>query len=268
MKLHFLQKKEPFSNPKGMSNLVMDYTASNYSGSLNHLGSLPDSTIKPANNFLKEVKGKILMVIFSLIFSVAGYSQSTFSFGILGGYDHSFNYLTGLTNTTSASFPDFNFGVDGILNIGEKMRIRAELKYSNMSLTRSWNFNSQDLTRFDKSVLYISNLDVCPRFDYKLLTTGKLDLYASVGFHFEFNLGNYERSTLANGDKLTTNLISRDFTKTQAGAVGGFILRYNVNPSFGITLAPDYTCFFDKFQTKNDYIMQRAGLNLGVEWKF
>jgi len=73
---------------------------------------------------------------------------------------------------------------------------------------------------------------------------------------------------LANGDKLTTNLMSRDFTKTQAGAVGGLILKYNVNPSFGITLAPDYTYFFDQFSTKNDYNMQRIGMNLGVEWKF
>jgi hypothetical protein len=268
MKLQFLHKKVPFSCPEGMLNLVMDDTMNSYSMSVNHLDNLPDSTIKPDGNFFKAVKGKVFLVIFFLIFSVVGYSQTTFSFGVSGGYDHNFNYLTGLTNTTSSSFPDFNFGVDGILNIGEKMRIRAELKYSNMNLTRNWNFNSQDLTRFDKSVLYISNLDLCPRFDYKLLTTGKFDLYASAGFHFEFNLGNYERSTLANGDKLTTNLMSRDFTKTQAGAVGGLILKYNVNPSFGITLAPDYTYFFDQFSTKNDYNMQRIGMNLGVEWKF
>jgi hypothetical protein len=110
-------------------------------------------------------------------------------------------------------------------------------------------------------------------YSFKLITKGSFDLYASTGFRFEFNLGNIERTSLANGDKITTNLLintntKAGYTQTQAGAVGGFILKYNVNPSFGITLSLGYTYFFDYYYMKNDYKMQRVRMNLGVEWKF
>jgi hypothetical protein len=274
MKLQFLHDQGVLSNPAGMVNNNEAVNAFSHS----QCGFLSCISLSRGKVFLKNVnqsgdlfsnkRNKILLVIFLLMFSMAGFSQSNFSLGVSGGYDRSFNFLTGMKYSNSDIYPDFNLGVDGILNLGEKMRIRAELRYANMNYTREYNFDSQSSDRLEKSVLYISNLDINPRFDYKLIKAGNFDLYASAGLKLEFTLGDYERSTLANGDKLTTTHIENDYTKTQAGVVGGFIFKYNVNPSFGITLSPDYTCFFDKFYSKNDYILQRVGVNLGVEWKF
>lgn len=253
MKQKLIQNQEPFSYSSGMLNVVRN---------------------AKTGNLFKKFNRKILLVLFFLTFTLVGFSQSNFTFGVSGGYDKTFNHLTGLgLLDTKDAFPDFNLGVDGMFNVGEKIRIRAELGYENLSYTKNWNSESTDPTRIYKSVVSVSNLDISPRVDYKLAKSGSFDLYASAGFRFEFTLGNYERTTLANGDKLTTNLIintntKTNFTQTQAGAVGGFILKYNVNPSFGITLAPDYTYFFDYYYTQNVDKMQRIRVNLGVEWKF
>jgi hypothetical protein len=250
MELQFLHKKAKFSSSDGTLNLAMNANTEKLSA---------------------KFKSKVLLVIFFLMFTIAGFSQSKFSFGVSGGYDHSFNFLTGLPITNSDLYPDFNIGVDGILNLGEKIRIRGELGYENLNFTHKYNSTSTSSTRIDKSVLSISNLDFIPRVDYKLLSSGKFDLFASAGFKFEFALGSFERTTLANGDKSEFKYMSNilgDYTKVQAGAVGGFIVKYNVSQYFGVTLAPDYTYFFDKFQTRNDNNMQRVGVNLGVEWKF
>lgn len=247
MKKDILHEQETFSDPTGNVN--------------KEKSSMTDISFT-------KIKGWVVLVISILIFTISGYSQPNFSLGVSGGYDHSFNFLKGLPKTNSDNFPDFNLGVSGILNLGDKVRVRAELGYENMNYTREWNFESQSPDRILNTVLSISNLDVSPRVDYKLVKAGKFDLYCSAGFRFEFTLGDFESTTKANGEKSTANFIENDYTKTQAGAVGGFIFKYNVNPSFGIILSPDYTYFFDKFSSKNDNNLQRVGVNLGVEWKF
>jgi len=211
---------------------------------------------------------KLSLIVIFLTISLVNYSQSKFSFGVSGGYNKTFNHLVGMKDANTDAFPDYNIGVDGILSIGERIRLRTDLHYSNIGITRKYNSESTDLRRLDYSKLAISNLDFTPKCEYRLATSGKLDIYASAGFRFEFQIGQYERTFLANGDKAENKYIADAFTKTQAGAVVGFLLKYNISEYMALTLAPEYTYFLDYFFSKNDYKMQRVGVNLGVEWKF
>jgi|GEM_PF-2099067 len=268
MKLQFVHKVRPFSNLAGMLDRAELANADKFSSRGYHSDNNPGSTVIPSGIFFAGFRGKMLLVLFFLMFSMAGFSQTSFSLAVSGGGEHSFNFLQNNTNGSDV-YPDFNLGVDGIINIGEKMRLRAELRYANLNYTHDWNSHSTAENHILTSVRTISNLNLTPRFDYKLASGGKFDLYASAGFKFEFTLGDLERTKWTGGDKTTTHYLDNsEYTKTQAGAVGGLILKYNVNPSFGFILAPDYTCFFDKFSSKNDWVMQRVGVNLGVEWKF
>jgi hypothetical protein len=247
MELQFLHKKASFSKLNGILNLVSNGNA---------------------DNLFKEFKGKLLFVGLFLMFGVTGYSQSTFSLGVSGGYNKSFNHLVRMANTTDA-FPDYNFGVDGILKINERLNVRAELHYSNLSFTQKYNTVSSDPLRYYKSKLAISYLDISPEIECRLFSIKKFDLFASTGFKFEFQMGKYERAYLANGDKSDYNYISDvEYTTTQAGVVGGLVAKYNVTQYMAFTLKPEYTYFFHEFYSKNDYNMQRVGVNLGVEWKF
>jgi hypothetical protein len=247
MELHLIHKKASFSKLNEILNLARNATA---------------------NNLFKELKGKLLLVIFFLVFAISGYSQSTFSLGVSGGYNKSFNHLVRMLNTTDA-FPDYNFGVDGILKINDRLNVRAEMHYSNLSFTQKYNTVSSDPLRYYQSKLAISYLDISPKIECRLFSIKKFDLFASTGFQFEFQMGKYERAYLANGDKSDNDYISNvDYTTTQAGVVGGLVAKYNVTQFMAITLKPEYTYFFDEFYSKNNYNMQRVGLNLGVEWKF
>jgi hypothetical protein len=256
MEHQFLHDRKTFSSPDEKKEIVNNDVIDDL------------SKVNESRSLFNLLKGKLLFIIILLISSIAGFSQSNFILGISGGYDHSFNFLKGLPKTNADLYPDFNIGVDGSLVIGEKIRLRAELRYASLNYTRDWNFVSDLPNHLEKTAFFISNLDITPRCDYRLFSAGKLDLFVSGGLRLEFALGDFESSILANGETSSTNLISDDYTKTQAGAVGGIILKYNFDQGFGIFLSPDYTCFFDKYYSKNDYVMQRVGVNLGVEWRF
>jgi hypothetical protein len=222
--------------------------------------------VQKSRNNPKRI-GFLLVVIFSVM-SLSSYAQSNFSWGLSGGYDKTFNHFTGMNYTNTDALPDFNFGVDGILKIGDRFRLKAEVHYSNLSFTRKYNFESLDDKRIDFSNLAIHNLGLTPKIDYRLASAGKLDIYASAGVKFEFALGKYERSLRADGEQTTKNFITDSYKQTQIGAVGGFVFKYNLSDFTAITLMPEYTYFFDKFYSKNDFDMQRVGVNLGVEWRF
>jgi hypothetical protein len=149
------------------------------------------------------------------------------------------------------------------------MRVRLDLHYANIGFTRNYNSDRSNPLNIDISKIAISNLDLSPKFEYRLVSLGKLDLFASAGFKFEFALGKYERCYLVNGKLSDQQHVDKsEFTQTQAGAVGGLVFKYNLNEFTAITLSPEYNYFFDKFSSRNDYVMQRTSVNLGVEWRF
>ena len=216
---------------------------------------------------------KILLAVLFLAISYSGYSQSSFSLGFSGGYDKSFNILDGITGARAQGVnydksPDYNFGIDGILRLNDHFRVRTEIHYANIGFTREYEYDiAPSSSTVTKSKVAISNLDIAPTFDCKLIKIGKFNMYATLGMRFEFELGKYERSFLANGDK-SSNQYFNDFTTTQAGATGGFIFDYDLGNQFSIFLIPEYTYFFNTFNSKNTNTMQRATANIGLEYRF
>ncbi|MBN2806855.1 MAG: hypothetical protein JXR22_09365 [Prolixibacteraceae bacterium] len=210
----------------------------------------------------------VLMFVLIAASSTVSKAQNSFSIGMAGGVEKNLNHLYDMNETNTDYFPDFNFGVEGIYSYGDRLRFRGGLFYENMSYTREYNIMNDLPNRLDNTVLSISNLDFIPRVDFRLFSLGKLDLLASAGFHFEIFLGDYERSTLANGESYKSDYTRYVFQKGQVGAIGGLIFKYNVSDKVAIKLAPDYTYFFNKFYEENDKNLQRVSGTLGIEWKF
>jgi hypothetical protein len=228
------------------------------------------------------MKKFLLIVLVLSTLSITGFSQKDYSVAVTGGYDYNMNHLIGLglENNTNST-PDFNIGADFSFLMGDKLRLRADIRYSNLSFNEPYtssNIYPKDAVRF---IYAFNNLDITPRVDYRILKINKFDLYASAGLKFEFLLYKFELVELADGDFDTSDTFKYATTGTNVGAVGGLIFKYNITPKFGVLLAPDYTYFFDYFvPDRNDYhdrqtsywfnkhYLQRLNMNVGVEWTF
>jgi len=227
------------------------------------------------------MKKFLLIVLVLSALSIPGFSQKDYSIAVTGGYDYNMNHLIGLglENCTN-TLPDFNIGADFSFLMGDKLRLRADLRYSNISFEEPYLNSYHPLNKNAVRLVYaFNNLDISPRADYRILKIKNFDLYASAGFKFEFLLGKFELLELANGDLDTSNTFKYATTGTNVGVVGGLIFKYNITPKIGIVLAPDYTSFFDYFAPdRNDYndresaywkhYLQRFSMNAGVEWTF
>jgi len=164
--------------------------------------------------------------------------------------------------------PDFGSGAKGLIYLGKRFRLGAEVEYNNVSFTRQYNFLNPEATSIDRTKMAIHNLAVNPNLDFRFFTIGKLDVYASTGLQLEFTLTDYQRTFLMNGDKLTSKYVERDYSDFRTGVNGSVVFNYNINSSLAVVLAPKYTYFFDPLFPRNEYNFQRLGVNLGVEWKF
>ncbi len=220
---------------------------------------------------------KKLLVFGFVILSYVGFSQNDVSIGFSGGYDYNYGHMLNPRNgINSNAIPDFNVGADISWYLGERIRIRAELRYTNFSFTRDLQIpqNGND-KNMKNTILTVNNLDFAPHFDFRLFSLKKLDCYITAGLKAEFNIGDYARSYTYGGEKSNYDSYITDryngqtgHINTLAGAVGGLILKYNVNEQLGITLKPEYTSFFNYFYDQNDMPLQRGSLNVGLEWRF
>lgn len=213
------------------------------------------------------MKQTITMLLVLLCFGFLGHAQSKINLGIHTGYDQNINHLLNFHGENTNAAPDFNIGFDASLYLGGRIRLRGELKYANISYTHDYGFAAEDGNIW-KSKISVNNLNLNPRFDYRLFSIRDLDLYATTGLRLEFSLGSWGRSEMYGGETNQSIYFSDEYTKAMGGAIGGFILKYNITQDWGITLNPEYTYFFREFYSQNDTEMQRMSLNLGVEWRF
>lgn len=199
---------------------------------------------------------------------LTGFSQEHYSLFFSSGYDYNLNHLSGMKYSNSNEFPDYNLGVGGAVYLNDRFRLRAELKYANVSFTRNYNFQTTTDGTLDRSVLSISNLDFNPNVDYRVFSFGKFDFYGYTGLRFEFNIGNSQYVYTLDGDKSSKNLVESDYKKAMVGLTGGCSLSYNINKKFAVSISPEYTQFLNYFYSDNSSNFSRSSVNLGVEWKF
>lgn len=212
---------------------------------------------------------RLAVFVVLMIVSLRGLTQTKMSFGITTGYDQNYCLFQDLPDETINQLPDFNIGADIAWYLGERIRVRGEVKYVNISFARNFSNPVAD-NNIDFSKLAVNNINFNPRFDYRLFSLKKLDLYMTTGLRFEFSMGDYIRTFNYAGENLDTDYlgIGEKHASTMAGATGGFILKYNFTPDFALTLSPEYTSFFSEFYQMNNMSLQRASLNIGFEWSF
>lgn len=204
-----------------------------------------------------------------MVVSISGLSQTKMSFGVTTGYDQNYCLFQDLPDETLNQFPDFNIGADISWYLGERIRVRGEVKYVNISYTRNFPFPEADYN-IDFTKVSVNNLNFNPRFDYRLFSLKKLDFYVTSGFRFEFSTGDYIRTFNYAGENLDIDYVGvgEKHASAMAGVTGGFIFKYNFTPDFAFTLTPEYTSFLSEFYQMNNMALQRASLNIGFEWAF
>jgi hypothetical protein len=212
---------------------------------------------------------RFLIIVALLVISVAGYSQSKGSIGFKAGYDQNYFIYDDLYGNNFSAFPDFNIGADASLYLNDNIRLRAELKYANVSYTREYNNPGSLDQNIEYSTLAINNLNINPFVDFKLFSIkDKFDFYYTFGMKVEFSVGDRQRSFTYGGEKIDKSFITDIHKDVMLGSGTGFILKYNVNKNLGITLSPEATIFYGEYYEKNNWHYVRSSVNVGFEWTF
>lgn len=214
----------------------------------------------------------VLVLTILTAITLGAFSQNNMTLGVNAGYDYNSAYLVDIDGADNLNqVPDFNVGVDVGLEFGERIRARVELKYVNISFDRDFAYTGNDLD-IDNSKISVNNLNLNPRFDYRIFSIKNFDTYITTGLRLEFTAGDYIRTYRNDGSKSDLRYFDGSgryvHKSVMAGAIGGFIFKYNVNEKLGITVSPEYTSFFTRFYKQNDMAMQRANVNVGIEWTF
>lgn len=209
---------------------------------------------------------RIQIILFSLLLSLAGFSQSRFSVNLNGGIDKNFNkyYCPNGYSIFEDGKTDFNYGLDIGYRLTDWFRARLEFRYN------EYRFGQEPLSSVDilQTELTLSNMDINPRLDFRVWNKNKFELFVSPGLRLEYLLNADQESIRSDGEISTKNYISTSYKDAMSGFIGGMILKYNFTDHLGLTLSPEYTFFFDKLYDKNNAAMQRFNTNLGIEWTF
>lgn len=224
---------------------------------------------------------RLILIVALVALSFSGYSQLSGSVGLKGGYDKQyFIYDDLLYGENYDAFPDFNIGLDAALDLTKNIRVRAELKYSNVSYTREYNTSTSLLENIEYSKMQINNMNINPFVDFRILNVkDKLELYYTLGMKLEFSLGDRQRAFTYDDEKIDASYILEPHKDVMIGSATGLIFKYNINKHWGVTVSPEYTIFFGQFyenseefydnspKEMNNYYM-RSSLNFGLEYTF
>ncbi len=209
------------------------------------------------------------ILVFCMLFSGMAFSQSRFTGSVSGGYNFDINSYyneNGYKKYENANI-DFNVGIDAGFRFSKLVRLRVEMRYSENSYGRKMISSSTGEEVNYRTESTLNNLDINPRLDFRVFSFNKFDFYLSPGIRLEYVLNQNQNSYKPDGSSSNrNNYIKTNYNNSLSGAVGGVLMRYNVNKRVGITFAPDYTIFFNKLYDSSDKTMMRINANIGVEF--
>lgn len=209
---------------------------------------------------------KIYTLLFCTLCATSAFPQSRFFVNLNGGIDSNSNkyYAKNGYEKFENGKTDFNAGLDLGYRFSDKARFRLGFNFN------EYSYGERPVTAGDivESEMTLSNLDIIPRFDFRIWSLKKLELFFSPGIRLEYTLEGNQESLRSDGTISDHNYIKSDYKDKMSGFVGGALLKYNVTKHLGAVLSPDYTFFFDKLYDKNEGNLQRFSVNLGVEWRF
>jgi len=209
---------------------------------------------------------KLYTLLFLAACTVSGFSQSRFFVGMNGGLDFNSNkyYAPNGYEKFENGKTDFNLRLDLGYRFSDIPHFRLGFSYN------EYSFGQRPLTAGDisESEMTLRNLGIIPRFDFRVWSFKKLELFLSPGMRLEYGLDAGQETLRSDGTTSDHKYIKSDYKDKMSGLVGGALLKYHITNHLGAVLSPDYTYFFDKLYEKNDGKLQRFNVNLGVEWRF
>ena len=209
---------------------------------------------------------KYFLLLSVIAIPFLGFSQSRFFVNVNAGWDYTTNKYYNYNNYSffEQDGAEFSYGADLGYKFSDKVRFRVESRFGKY---KYGNYGS-DTDRSIKTTVSMNYFDITPRFDFRIWSKSKLELFVSPGLKLEYNSDMDYETTRTDGVASDLNYASSAYSESMPGFVGGVILKYNIDKHLGITFSPDYTLYFKKLYDKNDANMQRLTTHLGVEYNF
>jgi len=209
---------------------------------------------------------RIWIIAVLLLFSGVAFSQSWIGLGPTGGYDYNFNkyYNSNAYSAFEHENMDFNTGVDLILRFSKKVRFRIELRYAQMNYGQKISNGV-----FSKSDVKLHCMDINPRFDIRVWTKKKFELFLSSGLRLQYVIDSHVDTYYENGEiSFNTNYYDSDYKDALPAFVAGTILKYNINKHLGLTFSPNFYFSSKKLYGQNNGNIMGIKTNVGVEYFF
>lgn len=200
--------------------------------------------------------------------TAVSHGQGKWAIGAFGGVGKSFNLDYNDYYEQKIVLPDYSYGLNLSVKLGEKSRLRLGGAIEKTGLERDWKVADNTLKQPEKTTLNVFYLDLHLRFDYLLFQHNKLGIYASPGVKTLLSMGDHETTSLTTGKETTSNYLNIHYKRTMAGASMQLLVKYNLTNHLGITLAPDYTYVPAEFYYKCKGNIQQVALTAGLEWNF
>ena len=216
-----------------------------------------------------HLKKYIGVIIFTTI-CYSSIAQNKFSIGVTSGTSFHFNSIYSGYYSGYVIRPEYNIGIDFAKFIGTKSRLGVELNYENMGIGRNWDVDPLTATTntVQQSRMHIDNWGINFSYSYKLLQHKKLDVYGSSSLKFATSASHSEKTTLYDGNIVSTHFLDINYRNVRAGAAAGLRLKYNFTEHWALTMVPEYTCYFRNFYYLSPGPLQSFRCNLGMDLSF
>jgi len=211
---------------------------------------------------------RILILAVIMLFSGAAFSQSWIGLRLTGGYDYNFNKYYDYNVWTGFEHEnmDFNTGLDVIMRMSKKVRFRIELRYDQMNYGQTSVDMSNEVS---KSEMKLHCIDINPRFDIRVWTKKKIELFVSPGLRLQYAVDSEETSYKRSGEiSRHRTYVNTDYNDALPGVLAGGVLKYNVNKHMGLTFSPDFYYSFKKLYDGSNSNLIGFRTNIGIEYFF
>jgi hypothetical protein len=201
---------------------------------------------------------------------VSAFSQSRWSVGAFGGVGQSFNLNFSNYYNQKAAIPDYSYGLNASLRVGNKHRIRFESSIDKIGIERNWDVSEAETStnQPQKSTLNVFYFNLGFRFDYRIFNHNKLNIYLSPALKTFYRMSDYEKTEYTIIKDKTSNYLNINYKENITAGALQLLITYDLTKHLKFTLAPEYMYAFDKFYYKCDNTLQQISCRAGFEWNF
>ncbi|CAN5897943.1 hypothetical protein BH24BAC1_BH24BAC1_11940 [soil metagenome] len=215
---------------------------------------------------------KLSFLLVFLLGSFCGFSQSKFFFGVNAGT----SFINDKALSSSVAGAELNnrpglfFPVMAGVYISDRSRVRFDLGSFKMKSTLHFKYpplQNEDASVPNHTEVLIKAESLNLNYDYRVMSTGKFEVYASAGSRLLFSTKKNEASTYGDGREEASDILIYDYCRGIFGLGAGIVTKYNYSNNIGFTISPDYTHYFSGFNEGDRNKLKRRGLTIGLEFR-